>query len=124
MFSSSANSSSATLTATLPQKASQKNYEAAFGALSSTYGFGSGAMMPTPTPKTSKKTSMPAASSCTASPTPSTSTTKAAPSSQKNYEAAFGLLASSYGFGGHMPPNSDSASLSTSPMSIHIWIAL
>ncbi|KAH0580070.1 hypothetical protein H2248_002884 [Termitomyces sp. 'cryptogamus'] len=46
----STSSSTTTLTSLLLLKEQPRNYEAAFGALSATYGFGSGAVMPTPPP--------------------------------------------------------------------------
>ncbi|TFK36114.1 hypothetical protein BDQ12DRAFT_687304 [Crucibulum laeve] len=70
-----------------------KNYEAAFGALSSSYGFGSG--VPS-VPKSSKITS----TSSSRSYAHSTSSSSQSP---KNYEAAFGSLSSTYGFGGSAP---------------------
>ncbi|KAG6908718.1 hypothetical protein DXG01_003563 [Tephrocybe rancida] len=105
MLSSSANSSSSTLTSMPPQKAAPKNYEAAFGALSSTYGFGPGAL-PTPIP-----TAYPSAKSArtptyNSSPAPTVSPTTRAPRAQKDYAAAFGSLSSSYGFGGALPSRS------------------
>ncbi|GLB44453.1 hypothetical protein LshimejAT787_1700800 [Lyophyllum shimeji] len=101
-FSASANSSSSTLT---PQKAPTKNYEAAFGALSSSYGFaGPVPIVPSSTSSSSssKKPSKHIPPSMTSASPGSRSPTQPQPQ-RKNYEAAFGTLVSSYGFGGPIP---------------------
>jgi len=77
---------------------SRKNYEAAFGNLSSSYGFGGAApCLPTSQPSTPAKVkSTPVVVQQTvATPVPQ----------GKNYEAAFGQLSSSYGFGGFSTPS-------------------
>lgn len=70
-----------------------KDYESAFGQLSSNYGFGGGVPSLPPTkPKKSSKQSPP-------SPSPRHAAIHSGPS-PKDYGAAFGSLSSSYGFGG------------------------
>ncbi|KIJ53982.1 hypothetical protein M422DRAFT_24974 [Sphaerobolus stellatus SS14] len=72
---------------------SQKNYEAAFASLQSSFGFsGTAPCVPTSLPKS--KSSTTAWSRDTSPPSRSTST------SSKNYEAAFGRLQTAYAFGG------------------------
>ncbi|KAF4611224.1 hypothetical protein D9613_006602 [Agrocybe pediades] len=74
-----------------------KDYESAFGQLTSSYGFGGGVpCLPATTSKQSKSSSK---HSLTQAPASFQSGLQARPS-EKNYEAAFGNLASSFGFGG------------------------
>lgn len=76
----------------------QKNFSAAFANLQSQYGFSGGMTVPTPVRETPYSNPPPKARKhLSTSPTPT-------PSSQsKNYELAFGNLASSYGFHGGVP---------------------
>ncbi|KAF9458128.1 hypothetical protein BDZ94DRAFT_1271503 [Collybia nuda] len=76
-------------TSLISKKTSPKNYEAAFGNLVSSFGFGGG--VPT-VPRKATQTTQPRKSQA---PSPQTSSHP----TQKNYEAAFGSLSSSYGFG-------------------------
>ncbi|KAJ6474645.1 hypothetical protein C8R47DRAFT_927182, partial [Mycena vitilis] len=69
-----------------------KDFQAAFANLQSTYGFGGST--PSPVQKHKKSSSSPAPSSTSAP------TQRASPKGTKNYEAAFGDLQSTYGFGG------------------------
>lgn len=90
----SSTTSYSSTTSLVSKQTSPKNYEAAFGNLVSSFGFGGGVPKAAPqkvtqTPK-SHKTPV-------SSPPPS----RSAP---KNYEAAFGSLSSSYGFGGGAVP--------------------
>ncbi|KAG6814849.1 hypothetical protein H0H93_012002 [Arthromyces matolae] len=127
MFSPSANSSTATLT-NPPQKAQQpqpKNYEAAFGSLSSTYGFGTGSpYAPSSSPSSSKTASSSVSKDHAKSTPPSVPTTTGVSSTsshggaaipptqrpQKDYEAALAALSSSYGFGNISSPRSQDSS--------------
>ncbi|KAI0042597.1 hypothetical protein FA95DRAFT_1682445 [Auriscalpium vulgare] len=100
-----ANDSHATLVGNAPSKSSTaastpRDYEAAFGNLSSSYGFGA----PLPSPASSslpsrkhsrKSTSLPAPPP----PTPSPSYTPP----HRDYQAAFGDLSAAYGYGGSAP---------------------
>ncbi|KAG6901204.1 hypothetical protein C0995_015451 [Termitomyces sp. Mi166 len=102
MLPASTNSSTTTLTSPPLQKAQPKNYETALGALSATYGFGPGAFTSTPlpaTPSAPQRTS-PSSQAATRPPVSTPSHT------QKDYNAAFGSLVSSYGFNGVVPPRS------------------
>ncbi|KAF8994890.1 hypothetical protein BDQ17DRAFT_1366284 [Cyathus striatus] len=87
-------SSTASLVTT-HQQTSTKDHQAAFGALSSSYGFGGGVpILPSrkPTkPQTTPQSSQPLSS------------VNASSSNTKDYSAAFGSLASSYGFAGGVP---------------------
>ena len=93
-------SSSSTLLKSFTQP---KNYSSAFAALQNQYGFGGSAPAPTTLPK--------------ASMAKSTNTSVAVPAAQptskatKNYEAAYGALSSSYGFGGVAVPSSKTSSM-------------
>ncbi|KAF8147666.1 hypothetical protein B0H34DRAFT_738715 [Crassisporium funariophilum] len=75
-------------------------WDSAFGALSSTYGFGAHAPS---LPQKSTKPSKSKASPSTHSTKPPVPTSAPAQTQQKNWEAAFGALSSSYGFGGKAP---------------------
>lgn len=80
---------------------STKNYEEAYSNLVSSYGFGSGVPC---LPPSQKKTKSSTKTSLTRSSTPPPSGSHSPPStSSKNYELAFGQLASTYGFGGPVP---------------------
>lgn len=100
--SSSASQSTTTLLASSPT--SRKNYEEGFARLSSTYGlagFAGGEQYFRPATQTSSSrvvTTTPAVATATPA---STQPAVAA----KNFEAAFGQLASSYGFGGYSGSN-------------------
>lgn len=89
----SSTTSYSSTTSLVSKKTSPKNYEAAFGNLVSSFGFGGGvptvSQKVTHTPKSHK------------TPVSSLSPSRSAP---KNYEAAFGSLSSSYGFGGGAVP--------------------
>ncbi|KIP05530.1 hypothetical protein PHLGIDRAFT_149256 [Phlebiopsis gigantea 11061_1 CR5-6] len=91
-------SSSSTLLKKPSTHLPQKDYFAAFGALQSQYGFGGSVPTPVTLPKPSKSTK---------SQSPSSTTTSAAAQSSKakDYEAAYGALCSSYGFGGAPVPS-------------------
>ncbi|KAF9002974.1 hypothetical protein BDQ17DRAFT_1356400 [Cyathus striatus] len=90
MSSYSTTSSTASLVST-HQQTTSKDYQAAFGALSSSYGFGGGVpILP------SRKPTKPQT-------TPQSSKWSSASSSTKDYSAAFGSFASSYGFAGGVP---------------------
>jgi hypothetical protein len=75
---------------------SPKNYEAAFANLVSSFGFGGGV------PITSQKVAKMPKSHQTPVTSPATHVTRSH-TAPKNYEAAFGSLSSSYGFGGGVP---------------------
>ncbi|KAF8994892.1 hypothetical protein BDQ17DRAFT_1285442 [Cyathus striatus] len=87
------NTSSTSLVST-HQLTTNKNYQAAFGALSSSYGFGGGV----PTLPQRKPTN-----TQTAPQSSQSSSSNAMTSSTKDYSAAFGSLAESYGFTGGVP---------------------
>ncbi|KAF9477038.1 hypothetical protein BDN70DRAFT_881683 [Pholiota conissans] len=92
------NTSTSSLLSSKLSQPSPKNYEAAFGRLSSLYGFGGGIpSLPrkskkstSSSPKTSKRQLQMTRPSQSARP-------------QKDYEAAFAQLSSNYGFGGGYP---------------------
>ncbi|KAG5638697.1 hypothetical protein H0H81_010922 [Sphagnurus paluster] len=111
MFSASANSSSSTLA---PKKA-PKNYEAAFGALSSSYGYSAGVpRLPYSSPATtSPATTSPDRSAPSATRADAPTRAPAPHSAPKNYEAAFGALSSSYGYGAGVPALPPKSSAST-----------
>ncbi|TFK36119.1 hypothetical protein BDQ12DRAFT_737201 [Crucibulum laeve] len=91
-------SSSYSSTASLVSKQTpSKNYEAAFGSLSSTYGLGS-SIPSLPKRSTNEKKSKHSSSDSKAT-APSDGLSQPA----KNYEAALGSLLTSYGFGGGVP---------------------
>ena len=75
----------------------EKDYFAALGALQSSYGFG-GAAPTIPTLSTSTKSKK--AKSAPSTPAPATAMKATQP---RDYEAAYGALSSSYGFGGAAP---------------------
>ncbi|KAJ6485746.1 hypothetical protein C8R45DRAFT_930830 [Mycena sanguinolenta] len=77
-----------------------KDFQAAFASLQSTYGFSGSAPSPVPK-KTSKSTSAPPARSAVSAPAPVTRAPLQA--TNKNVEAAFADLQSTYGFGGAAP---------------------
>ena len=91
----SPSTSTTSLLSVFQRKSAPKNYESAFGQLSSSYGFGGA--VPSLPPKSSKpsKKSLPKS---TTSPVP-----PPRPQPAKDYEAAFAQLSSSYGFGGSIP---------------------
>jgi len=90
----SPSTSTSSLLSVFQRKSSPKNWESAFGQLSSSYGFGG--TVPSLPPKSSKPSkSLPKS---TTSPVP-----PPRPQPAKDYEAAFGQLSSSYGFGGSAP---------------------
>ncbi|KAJ7626251.1 hypothetical protein DFH06DRAFT_736948 [Mycena polygramma] len=82
----------------LTRPAPQKDFQAAFANLQSTYGFGGS--VPSPVPKQQKSTSSkrPTSSSTAPAPTP-----RSPLKSTKNFEAAFADLQSTFGFGGAVP---------------------
>lgn len=80
----------------------QKDFSAAFANLQSQYGMSGGMPVPKPTEKRSKTHTSPKAQKHVVSfPTSPAPTTPSQPG--KNYELAFGNLASSYGFGSSVP---------------------
>ncbi|KIM37893.1 hypothetical protein M413DRAFT_448160 [Hebeloma cylindrosporum] len=91
---SSPSTSTTSLLPSFQRKSAPKNWESAFGQLSSSYGFG-GAVPSLPAKASKPSKSLP--KSATSPPVP--------PQSQpvKDYEAAFAQLSSSYGFGAPVP---------------------
>lgn len=88
-------------TSPLTQNQPQKDFSAAFADLQSSYGMGGGMQVPKPAEKRSKVPSTKAQKHVVSF---STSTAPMTPSqSGKDYELAFGNLASSYGYGGSVP---------------------
>ncbi|GJE88791.1 hypothetical protein PsYK624_048780 [Phanerochaete sordida] len=71
----------------------EKDYFAASGALMSAYGFGGCAPVLPPATKSPRKTK-------SRSSSPATPVSKANARAAKDYEAAYGALCSTYGFGG------------------------
>ena len=103
-LSSVTSTSSDSSTATLTQKTRpQKDYTAAFATLQSTYGFGGGAPTPTFAKSSSKSTKSKSAKKADSQPAATTTTTPAMKGQERDWEAAFGALQSSYGFGGGAP---------------------
>ncbi|KDR73952.1 hypothetical protein GALMADRAFT_250668 [Galerina marginata CBS 339.88] len=89
-----------------------KNWESAFGKLSSSYGFsGSVPSLPKKSSKSPKPSSTSTSSQSLSSTSsrssmssvPSTSTRSSVLPPPKDYESSFGHLSSSYGFGGTVP---------------------
>lgn len=85
---SSVTSTSSSSTLLKKPSTQPKNYSGAFATLQNQYGFSGSAPAPVTLPKASKSKSTVAPS---AQPSPKTT---------KDYEAAYGALCSSYGFGG------------------------
>lgn len=80
---------------------SEKDFESAFGSLSSSYGFAGG--VPSKPAKTTKPTK---ASPTSAISSSSSSQPKSShPHPSKDYQSAFGDLSSSFGFGGAYSPS-------------------
>lgn len=96
---SSVTSTSSTSTLVKPSAGTtkQKDYFAALGALQTSYGFGGAAPALHATSKSTK------ASKAKSAKTQATAAMPAAKGSQKDYEAAYGALSASYGFGGAAP---------------------
>ena len=89
----------------------QKNYEAAFGNLSSSYGFGGGPVPAPSVPRSEKKTKAPKPSPTYIVHLPQSQSQSAPqPHPTKNYEESFAQLQSSYGFGGGVPVQAQWAS--------------
>lgn len=86
-------SSDASTTTLLKQSRPEKDYFAASGALQSSYGFGGAAPALPTMPKSSKSTKTKSAKAQEPAVAPGART-------QKDYEAAYGALSSTYGFGG------------------------
>ncbi|KAJ7643379.1 hypothetical protein DFH06DRAFT_598384 [Mycena polygramma] len=82
----------------LTRPAPQKDYQATFANLQSTYGFGGS--VPSPVPKQQKSTSSKRTKS---SPTPATDAPRSPLKPTKNFQAAFADLQSTFGFGGAVP---------------------
>ncbi|KAJ6478534.1 hypothetical protein C8R47DRAFT_1323020 [Mycena vitilis] len=89
----------------LTRPATQKDYQAAFGNLQSTYGFGGsglyygvGGSALSPLPKQNKP-----ASPKRSKNSPTAPATGASTKTTKNFQAAFGNLQSTFGFGGAVP---------------------
>ncbi|KAJ7643370.1 hypothetical protein DFH06DRAFT_1426346 [Mycena polygramma] len=96
---------SVSLRTPLTRPAPQKDYQAAFGNLQSTYGFGGsglyygvGGSALSPVPKQIKSTS-----SKRAKRSPTAPATDVSLKVTKNFQAAFGNLQSTFGFGGAAP---------------------
>ena len=87
-------SSDASTTTLLKQSRPEKDYFATFGALQNSYGFGGAAPTMPAMPKSSRSTKTKAAKEQKPAVPTSTRT------QEKDYEAAYGALSSSYGFGG------------------------
>ncbi|KDR73953.1 hypothetical protein GALMADRAFT_157779 [Galerina marginata CBS 339.88] len=109
-------SSSSSSTSLLTSSSSPKNWESGFGKLSSSFGFsGSVPSLPkksskSPKPSSTSTTMSSQSSSSTSSrssmssvPSTSTSARSSVLPPPKDYEASFGHLSSSYGFGGSVP---------------------
>ncbi|KJA17605.1 hypothetical protein HYPSUDRAFT_46231 [Hypholoma sublateritium FD-334 SS-4] len=102
----SASSSASSLIAAKSSPPPTKDYEAAFGNLSSRYGYsqcGNGVYCPPPH-KSTKSTKVPSQKTTKVQFTPTNRTPAATSHPKKNYEAAFAQLSSSYGFGGAFSP--------------------
>lgn len=88
----------------------EKDYFAALGALQSQYGFGGGAPTQVALPKPSKSTKSKSKPKSTKQDTACPNIPTA--SKEKDYEAAYGALSSSYGFGGAPVPSNKASWLS------------
>lgn len=107
------NSTSSSTVSLLQTSHSSKNFQQAFGKLSSSFGFGgsvvSAPILPTPSQnQQQKKQKSQPPKATTAPPVKEDSRTAAqraywASQSHKNFEAAYGNLAGTYGFGGSAP---------------------
>ncbi|KAF8970641.1 hypothetical protein BDZ97DRAFT_1790245 [Flammula alnicola] len=99
MSSTTSFTSTSSLMPSSPHKSSTKNWESAFGELSSSYGFSGGIpSLPQKVSKSTKsKTKVPKSS--IPSSQPQSSVTR----QPKDYESAFGSLSATYGFGGGIP---------------------
>ncbi|KAF8174921.1 hypothetical protein BJ912DRAFT_989212 [Pholiota molesta] len=107
---STTTSSTSSLLIPKSHQTTRKDYESAFAHLSSQYGFGGS--VPSLPRKSTKSTKPSSESQTTKSPVTTTQSTSSSSSSaasasyssrtqpEKDYQAAFGQLSSSYGFGG------------------------
>lgn len=98
---SSANTYSTTspLSPNTPQSLPSKDYLSAFGDLQTAYGFGGNA----PTPTFAMKSSKSKSSRSSKPPAPAQLPKSGDKPQQKDWEAAYGALSGSYGFGGGAP---------------------
>ncbi|KAI0060467.1 hypothetical protein BV25DRAFT_1917810 [Artomyces pyxidatus] len=84
----------------------KKDFFSAFTSLQTKYGFAGNAAPGAPTPSISASSSTLVSTSATAAPAPAPAaapTPKQPPPAPKDYEAAFGALSSSFGYGASAP---------------------
>ncbi|KAJ6474646.1 hypothetical protein C8R47DRAFT_1143783 [Mycena vitilis] len=104
-FTSTSTASLTTVSSRTPltRPAPQKDFQAAFANLQSTYGFGSSVPSPVPKQQKSSTSSKRSTKSSRTAPAPATDAPRSPLKRTKNFQAAFADLQSTFGFGGAAP---------------------